>query len=148
MRNVDRLLEFLSKLEITQNTLGRFVVQVSWGYRYVSLTSNPNPLIRIIDLEHGHLIRLLLREVIPSMLGIELRVERLADEPSAHEIAGNEVGLTDGTRVADCQWPALDGLEGSPDTKEKEDRYSSVLRMTFTNVAEDRGFSARLVERT
>ena len=44
------------------------------------------------------------------MLWIELRVERLADEPSAHEIAGNEVGLTDGARVADCQWPALDGL--------------------------------------
>lgn len=78
--------------------------------KYVSHTSSPNPLIRIIDLQHRHLIRLLLREVIPSMLGIELRVERLADEPSAHEIAGNEIGSMDGARVADCQWPVFDGL--------------------------------------
>ena len=44
------------------------------------------------------------------MLGIECRVERLADEPSAHEIAGDEIRLTNGAGVADCQWPALDGL--------------------------------------
>ena len=44
------------------------------------------------------------------MLGIELGVKRLANEPSAHKIAGDEIGLTDGAGVADCQWPALDGL--------------------------------------
>ena len=84
--------------------------QVGNKDRYISHTSSSNPLIRIIDLQHRHLIRLLLREVIPSMLGIELRIERLTDEPSAHEIAGNEIGLTDGAGIADCQWPALDGL--------------------------------------
>ena len=78
--------------------------------RYISHTSSPNSLMGIIDLQHRHLIRLLLREVIPSMLGIGFRVERLPDEPSAHEIAGDEIGLTDCAGVADCQWPTLDGL--------------------------------------
>ena len=64
------------------------------------------------------------------MLRIELCVERLADEPSAHEIASNEIGSMDGARVTDCQRPAFDGLQGSPDTREEEGT-SSVLRMTF-----------------
>ena len=64
----------------------------------------------IIDFQHRHFIRLLLREVIPSVLGIGFRVERLPNEPSAHEIAGDKIGLTDSAGVADCQWPALDGL--------------------------------------
>lgn len=76
----------------------------------IQLTSRTDPLVRVVDLQHRHLVRLLVRQVVPAMVRVEGRVEVLADEGPADEVVGDEVGRVDGAAVADGQRPARDGF--------------------------------------
>ena len=66
------------------------------------LTSSSDTLLRVVDLQHRHLIRLLVRKVIPAMIRVEPRVEVFSHELPPDQIVEDEVVRLDGAAVADC----------------------------------------------
>lgn len=92
------------------------------GGWFLLLTSSSDPLLRVVDLQHRHLIRLLVRKVIPPMLRVEPRVEVLPHESPPDQIVEDEVVRLDGAAVADRQRPALDGFQGFPDTSRRKEK--------------------------
>ena len=72
--------------------------------------------IRIEDLQHGHLVRPLPREVIPHMARIVGGEASLSDEPLADYIGLHQVVRSNGASVAEGQRPGGDWAERSPDT--------------------------------